>query len=32
MKSPMQLLKEVAPEFAQNQMDAQNMLFESEKY
>jgi alkylhydroperoxidase/carboxymuconolactone decarboxylase family protein YurZ len=30
MKSPMQLLKEVAPEFAQNQMDA--ILFENQKY
>ncbi|NLJ08095.1 MAG: carboxymuconolactone decarboxylase family protein [Sphingobacteriales bacterium] len=31
-KSPMELLKEFAPEFAKNQMDAKALLFENEKY
>ncbi|MBU2556988.1 MAG: carboxymuconolactone decarboxylase family protein [Bacteroidetes bacterium] len=31
-KSPMDLLKAFAPEFAQNQLDAKALLFENEKY
>lgn len=31
-KSPMELLKEFAPEFAKNQMDAKALLFDNEKY
>ncbi len=31
-KSPMDLLKAFAPEFAQNQMEAKTLLFENEKY
>lgn len=32
MKSPMELLKEFAPEFAQNQMDERALLFEHPNY
>ena len=32
MKTPMELLKEFAPEFAQNQMDEKALLFEHPKY
>lgn len=31
-KSPMELLKEFAPEFAKNQMDEKALIFENEKY
>ena len=31
-KNPMDLLKEFAPEFAQQQMDGKALLFENEKY
>ena len=31
-KSPMDLLKEFAPEFAQQQMDGKALLFENDKY
>lgn len=31
-KTPMELLKEFAPEFAKHQMDEKSMLFENEKY
>ncbi len=31
-KSPMELLKQFAPEFAKNQMDEKSLLFENEKY
>lgn len=31
-KSPMELLKQFAPEFAKNQMDEKALLFENEKY
>lgn len=31
-KSPMELLKEFAPEFAKNQMDEKAFIFENEKY
>lgn len=31
-KSPMELLKQFAPEFAKNQMDEKGLLFENEKY
>ena len=31
-KSPMELLKEFAPEFAKHQMDDKALLFENEKY
>lgn len=31
-KSPMELLKHFAPEFAQNQMDEKSLIFENEKY
>ena len=30
--SPMELLKQFAPEFAKNQMEEKNLLFENEKY
>jgi AhpD family alkylhydroperoxidase len=30
--SPMDLLKELAPEFAKNQMEARSLLFENERY
>lgn len=32
MKTPMELLKEFAPEFAQNQMDERALLFEHPNY
>jgi len=32
MKTPMELLKEFAPEFAQNQMDEKALLFENPHY
>jgi AhpD family alkylhydroperoxidase len=32
MKNPMELLKEFAPEFAQNQMDERSLLFEHPDY
>ena len=32
MKAPMQLLKEFAPEFAQNQMEEKALLFEHARY
>ena len=32
MKSPMELLKDFAPEFAQNQMDEKALLFEHARY
>jgi len=32
MKTPMELLKEIAPEFAQNQMDERALLFEHPNY
>lgn len=32
MKTPMELLKDIAPEFAANQMDERALLFENEKY
>lgn len=32
MKTPMQLLKEFAPEFAKNQMDEKALLFENPNY
>jgi AhpD family alkylhydroperoxidase len=32
MKTPMELLKEFAPEFAQNQMDEKALLFEHSNY
>jgi AhpD family alkylhydroperoxidase len=31
-KTPMKLLKEVAPEFARNQMEEKALLFENERY
>jgi len=31
-KTPMDLLKEFAPEFAKHQMDEKDLLFENEKY
>jgi len=31
-KSPMELLKQFAPEFAQNQMQEKSLIFENEKY
>lgn len=31
-KSPMELLKQFAPEFAQNQMDEKALIFENEKF
>lgn len=31
-KSPMELLKEFAPEFAKNQMEEKSLIFENEKY
>jgi alkylhydroperoxidase/carboxymuconolactone decarboxylase family protein YurZ len=31
-KSPMELLKQFAPEFAKNQMDEKALLFENEKF
>ncbi|MDZ7763702.1 MAG: carboxymuconolactone decarboxylase family protein [Melioribacteraceae bacterium] len=31
-KSPMELLKQFAPEFAKNQMDEKALIFENEKY
>ncbi len=31
-KSPMELLKEFAPEFVKNQMDEKALIFENEKY
>ena len=31
-KTPMELLKEFAPEFAKNQMEEKALLFDSEKY
>jgi len=31
-KTPMELLKEFAPEFAKNQLDEKALLFENEKY
>lgn len=31
-KSPMELLKHFAPEFANNQMDEKSLIFENEKY
>jgi hypothetical protein len=31
-KTPMDLLKEFAPEFAKHQMDEKALLFENEKY
>jgi len=31
-KTPMDLLKEIAPEFAANQMEAKRLLFEDPKY
>ena len=31
-KTPVELLKEVAPEFAKNQMDEKALLFENERY
>jgi AhpD family alkylhydroperoxidase len=32
MKTPMELLKDFAPEFAQNQMDERTLIFENPKY
>lgn len=32
MKTPMELLKDFAPEFAKNQMDEKALLFENESY
>lgn len=32
MKSPMELLKELAPEFAKNQMEEKALIFENPKY
>ncbi|MDA3950743.1 MAG: hypothetical protein PF508_16170 [Spirochaeta sp.] len=32
MKTPMELLKDFAPEFAANQMDEKALLFENESY
>lgn len=32
MKTPMELLKELAPEFAQNQMDEKSLLFDHPNY
>lgn len=31
-KTPMELLKHFAPEFAQNQMEEKSLIFENEKY
>jgi len=31
-KTPMELLKQFAPEFAQNQMQEKSLIFENEKY
>ena len=31
-KTPMELLKQFAPEFAKNQMDEKSLIFENEKY
>ena len=31
-KTPMELLKQFAPEFAQNQMEEKSLIFENEKY
>jgi len=31
-KTPMELLKEVAPEFAQNQLEEKALLFDHERY
>ena len=31
-KAPMELLKQYAPEFAQNQMQEKSLIFENEKY
>lgn len=31
-KTPMELLKHFAPEFAQNQMEEKTLIFENEKY
>jgi AhpD family alkylhydroperoxidase len=32
IKTPMELLKQFAPEFAQNQMDEKALIFENEKF